>query len=265
MKILKYAIKPGLADEEKQEIQAKLEAAGKKPPPVTVSGTTPPPVEATPAIAEPTEEEESAHSSEEEDELGDEDRQYQGKVRTKAGQEIDRASAGNVRRSREYDPSKDDEPPDEFGYTLKKIQKRWGELAKSFGIKDGQAAKLVVADLERTTQGLGISLAGHRDRMKMATYVCGINPAGIAHRTKALEVGDEILEANGQVIHGRSHLNSSAIIKSLPHCRVKIVALRKPTGLEELSVKPIVQFPVYLKSEVCPSFFLLRNHIFYFL
>lgn len=219
---------------------------------------------APPASSTKATDDESGHSSEEEDELADDNErgEYQGKIRTKAGIEIDRGSAGHVRKSKDYDPAKDEEPEDEFGYTLKKIQKRWNDLARTFGAVDGTAsAKLVVADLERTPQGLGISLAGHRDRMKMATYVCGINPAGIAHRTKALEVGDEILEVNGLVIHGRCHLNASAIIKSLPHSRVKIVALRKPTGTEELSVKPIIHFPAQLKSEVGGILF-IENLIF---
>jgi hypothetical protein len=28
--------------------------------------------------------------------------------------------------------------------------------------------------------------------MKMAVFICGINPAGLAHKTKMLEVGDEV-------------------------------------------------------------------------
>lgn len=39
-----------------------------------------------------------------------------GKVLTKAGKEIDRKSAGNVRRSKE-EAKADDEPENEFGYT----------------------------------------------------------------------------------------------------------------------------------------------------
>lgn len=60
---------------------------------------------------------------------------------------------------------------------------------------------------------IGISLAGHRDRNKMAwslkfiafqpnalfmvlqaCFIAGINPKGIASSTKGLEIGDEILE-----------------------------------------------------------------------
>jgi hypothetical protein len=62
-------VKAGLADEEKQEIQAKMEAASKA------------------GVKGKQESEESDHSSEEEDELGD-DRQLQGKTRTKQGIEV---------------------------------------------------------------------------------------------------------------------------------------------------------------------------------
>lgn len=40
---------------------------------------------------------------------------------------------------------------------------------------------------------MGISLAGHRDRNKMACFIAGINPKGLAAQSD-LKVGDEILE-----------------------------------------------------------------------
>ncbi|KAL1129913.1 hypothetical protein AAG570_012857 [Ranatra chinensis] len=106
-----------------------------------------------------------------------------------------------------------------------------------------------MVEVERGPNGLGISLAGHRDRNKMAVLICGINPNGIAHKTGALQVGDEILEVNGIILHGRCHLNASAIIKSLPGPIFKIIVLRKSEGLEELSVKPLTQFPLSLEEE----------------
>lgn len=97
---------------------------------------------------------------------------------------------------------------------------------------------------------MGISLAGHRDRNKMATFIAGINPRGFAAGSD-LRVGDEILEVNGIVLHGRSHLNASAIIKTLPGPSLKFILLRRePTkALEELAVKPVIQFPIDLDSE----------------
>lgn len=55
-----------------------------------------------------SEDESSNDDSEEEDSLG--------KVQTKAGKEIDRKSAGNVKRSKEESKA-DEGPENEFGYT----------------------------------------------------------------------------------------------------------------------------------------------------
>lgn len=46
------------------------------------------------------------------------------------------------------------------------------------------------------SQGLGLSLAGHRDRNCMAVFVCGVNPTGAAYRAGNVQVGDEILEVS---------------------------------------------------------------------
>lgn len=54
------------------------------------------------------EEDQSSDDSEEEESLG--------KVLTKAGKEIDRKSAGNIKRSKEEQKA-DDETENEFGYT----------------------------------------------------------------------------------------------------------------------------------------------------
>lgn len=53
---------------------------------------------------------------------------------------------------------------------------------------------VVMVQLERSNEGLGLSLAGHRDRNCMAVFVCGLNPAGAAFRQGNIQVGDEILE-----------------------------------------------------------------------
>ena len=89
-------------------------------------------------------------------------------------------------------------------------------------------------DLDRSTPSggslssvsLGLSLAGHRDRQVMAVFICGLNPNGIAYKDGRLQVGDELVEVNGSVLHGRCHLNASAIIKSIGGAMVTIIALR---------------------------------------
>ncbi|XP_066905687.1 inactivation-no-after-potential D protein-like [Halyomorpha halys] len=109
----------------------------------------------------------------------------------------------------------------------------------------------IVAELERGPQGLGISLAGHKDRTKMAVLICGLNPSTVVYRSTqgTLQVGDEIVEVNGVIVHGRCHLNASVIIKGLPGPNFTIIAIRKSDALEDLSVKPITQFPVSLQEE----------------
>ena len=42
--------------------------------------------------------------------------------------------------------------------------------------------------LNKGTQGLGISLAGHKDRLQMAVIVAGLNPAGNAYRDGNMKV-----------------------------------------------------------------------------
>uniref|UniRef100_A0A1B6GME1 PDZ domain-containing protein n=1 Tax=Cuerna arida TaxID=1464854 RepID=A0A1B6GME1_9HEMI len=124
-------------------------------------------------------------------------------------------------------------------YVQDKVKKKYGNLGPG----------VVMVQVEKGHQGLGISLAGHKDRNRMAVFVCGINPKGSAFKTGGIQVGDEILEVNGVVLHGRCHLNASAIIKGLPGNIFKVIVLRKTEGLENLAVKPITQFPVSLDDE----------------
>ncbi|XP_028163812.1 inactivation-no-after-potential D protein-like [Ostrinia furnacalis] len=126
---------------------------------------------------------------------------------------------------------------------LDKIRKKYANLGDS----------VVAVKLERTPKaGLGLSLAGHRDRSRMAVFVCGLHPAGAAAKASPpVKVGDEILEVNGIVLHGRCHLNASAIIKGLIGPVFKIILLRRKSALEDVAVKPLnpSQFPVALEEE----------------
>ncbi|XP_050519840.1 multiple PDZ domain protein-like [Daktulosphaira vitifoliae] len=197
-----------------------------------------------------------SEESEEED-----NRDNEGRIRIHSGQEIMRSSAGNVKRSKaEIDA--DPEQEDEFGYTLNKAKKKYGNLCGHSSSGHGKTndsvdeedndciSEVLVVMLERSPgSGLGMSLAGHKDRTKMAVMVCGLNPNGPAAKSGCLRVGDEILEVNGIVLHGRCHLNASAIIKGIPGPIYKIVVLRKPAALDELAVRPIIQFPVTLDDE----------------
>lgn len=53
---------------------------------------------------------------------------------------------------------------------------------------------LHMIELEKGKTGLGLSLAGNRDRSRMSVFVVGIDPKGAAGRDGRMVVGDELLE-----------------------------------------------------------------------
>ncbi|MGH0144721.1 UNVERIFIED_CONTAM: hypothetical protein FKN15_043774 [Acipenser sinensis] len=65
-----------------------------------------------------------------------------------------------------------------------KIRQRYGDLP----------GELHMIELEKDQHGLGLSLAGNRDRSRMCVFVVGVNPEGPAGRDSCLHVGDELLE-----------------------------------------------------------------------
>ncbi|TNN85139.1 Multiple PDZ domain protein [Liparis tanakae] len=93
-------------------------------------------------------------------------------------------------------------------------------------------------ELEKGKTGLGLSLAGNRDRSRMSVFVVGIDPNGAAGRDGRMEVGDELLEINEQVLFGHSHQNASSIIKSSPS-QVKIIFVRNTEALNQMAVGPV--------------------------
>ncbi|XP_063932758.1 inaD-like protein isoform X3 [Zophobas morio] len=179
---------------------------------------------------------ESLEESEEDEEM--DVREMEGRTVTPKGQQIERASAGNLKRSKD-EIAADPEEDDEFGYTTNKVKKKYANLGHT----------ILMVQLERSNQGLGLSLAGHKDRNCMAVFVCGLNPNGAAFKTGGIQIGDEILEVNGVVLHGRCHLNASAIIKGLSGPIFKVIILRRKTAIDDIAVKPITQFPVSLAEE----------------
>ncbi|XP_037049203.1 inactivation-no-after-potential D protein isoform X2 [Bradysia coprophila] len=169
------------------------------------------------------------HSSEEESE----DEETAGKVVTKAGVEIDRKSAGNIKLTKEEIAT--DEPENNYGYTERKIKKKYGALgniARAYVQRDGNSS-------------MGLALAGYKDRNKMGCFIAGINPKGTAS-SQNVKVGDEILEINGVVLHKLCHLNASVIIKGIPGTTLEFLLLRKTSALDDLAVKPVISFPTVI-------------------
>ncbi|XP_042256570.1 multiple PDZ domain protein isoform X5 [Thunnus maccoyii] len=122
----------------------------------------------------------------------------------------------------------EEEVEDEFGYNWKNIIQHYGSLP---GV-------LHMIELEKGKTGLGLSLAGNRDRSRMSVFVVGIDPSGAAGRDGRMVVGDELLEINGQVLYGHSHQNASSIIKSSPS-KVKIIFVRNTEALNQMAVGPV--------------------------
>uniref|UniRef100_A0A8C9W059 Multiple PDZ domain crumbs cell polarity complex component n=1 Tax=Scleropages formosus TaxID=113540 RepID=A0A8C9W059_SCLFO len=118
-----------------------------------------------------------------------------------------------------------------------KVVQRYGSLP----------GELHMIELEKGAAGLGLSLAGNRDRSRMSVFVVGIEPSGAAGKDGRIVVGDELLEINGQILYGRSHQNASSIIKSAPS-KVKIIFIRSTEALNQMAVGPMkdLQMEVYL-------------------
>jgi C-terminal processing protease CtpA/Prc len=163
----------------------------------------------------------------------DDTQDQQGQETLDNGLVIDRSSAAALAKS----PS-DSELEDEFGYTSEKIQRKYGR-------QDGVP---MYVRLNKGTQGLGISLSGHKDRGRMAVMVAGLHPQGNAARDGQMSLGDTLLEVNGLVLHNRCHLNASTVIKQRPEAGVTFILLRREDGPGEVAVRPVLQFPAQLEE-----------------
>ncbi|XP_052032768.1 inaD-like protein isoform X1 [Apodemus sylvaticus] len=128
-------------------------------------------------------------------------------------------------------PSADvEESEDDCALTDKKIRQRYADLP----------GELHIIELEKDKNGLGLSLAGNKDRSRMSIFVVGIHPEGPAAADGRMRIGDELLEINNQILYGRSHQNASAIIKTAP-TRVKLVFIRNEDAVNQMAV---ASFPV---------------------
>ncbi|XP_075037890.1 inaD-like protein isoform X2 [Mixophyes fleayi] len=97
--------------------------------------------------------------------------------------------------------------------------------------------ELQIVELEKEKNGLGLSLAGNKDRSLMSIFVVAINPDGPAGRDGRIQVGDELLELNNQILFGKSHQNASAIIKSAPS-KLKLVLIRNKDASHQMAIGP---------------------------
>ncbi|XP_043202386.1 inaD-like protein, partial [Amphibalanus amphitrite] len=72
----------------------------------------------------------------------------------------------------------------EHEWDPEKVQKKYGALP----------GEVLWIELEKGSHGLGLSLAGNKDRTRMSVFVCGLNPQGNAFKDGRIRTGDEILE-----------------------------------------------------------------------
>ncbi|XP_064003102.1 LOW QUALITY PROTEIN: inaD-like protein [Pogoniulus pusillus] len=133
----------------------------------------------------------------------------------------------SLERPRTEEASMDEEEGEEDTCAEKKIRQRYADLP----------GELHIIELEKDKNGLGLSLAGNKDRSRMSIFVVGINPDGPAGRDGRMHIGDELLEINNQILYGRSHQNASAIIKTAP-AKVKLVFIRSEDAVNQMAVTP---------------------------
>ncbi|XP_028301758.1 multiple PDZ domain protein-like [Gouania willdenowi] len=109
----------------------------------------------------------------------------------------------------------------------KKMLQRYGTLS----------GKLHMIELEKdpAAHGLGIHLTGNKDgsRARMSVYVAGVESHGPAGLDGRIQVGDELLEINGQILYGRSHQNATNIINNAPS-KVNIILIRNEAALAQM-------------------------------
>lgn len=70
---------------------------------------------------------------------------------------------------------------------IEKIRQRYADLP----------GELHIIELEKDKNGLGLSLAGNKDRSRMSIFVVGINPEGPVATDGRMRIGDELLEVRG--------------------------------------------------------------------
>ncbi|KAF4071566.1 hypothetical protein AMELA_G00274910 [Ameiurus melas] len=109
---------------------------------------------------------------------------------------------------------------------------------KKYGGLPGEL-KLVELDCSTHSSGLGVCVSGRRDG-RTTVYVSEIQPDGAAAADGQINVGDELLEINGQVLYGRSYQNAAAVINSASS-KVKIVLIRNKAPLKHTATGSIME------------------------
>lgn len=91
--------------------------------------------------------------------------------------------------------SGEDEDDNEEDYNEEKIN-----MSENFKVLSGD---VIEAKIKRDTKmGMGMALSGHKDRMRMGTFICGLHPNGPAASMSKFKPGDELLKVGNEVKSG---------------------------------------------------------------
>uniref|UniRef100_A0A8C8SS83 PATJ crumbs cell polarity complex component n=1 Tax=Pelusios castaneus TaxID=367368 RepID=A0A8C8SS83_9SAUR len=131
-------------------------------------------------------------------------------------------------------PSEEDAVEQEDFYTDEKIRQRYADLP----------GELHIIELEKDKNGLGLSLAGNKDRSRMSIFIVGIKPDGPAGRDGRMHIGDELLEINNQILYGRNDKTSHQNV--LDQSKQSKSSTKAPISLHDI---PLVPTPSYLSPE----------------
>uniref|UniRef100_A0A7E4WAR3 PDZ domain-containing protein n=1 Tax=Panagrellus redivivus TaxID=6233 RepID=A0A7E4WAR3_PANRE len=199
-----------MAEAEKHE-----EKAAPTPPATPVASAVPPPT-TTETPKSPTQ---SHHESVGAMSSSDSTKgRHLSKLRESIRKRLDKESAAAL--PRELD---DPEEEDRFCYTSAKIKAKYGDLP----------GEPILIRLENIPpRGLGLSLAGNRDRDKTSVFVVDIQSTS----PLPLHVGDELLEINGKVLFGLSHVTATSKIReSCDGDELALLILRRTDAAEDIA------------------------------
>uniref|UniRef100_A0A8R1HTG6 PDZ domain-containing protein n=1 Tax=Caenorhabditis japonica TaxID=281687 RepID=A0A8R1HTG6_CAEJA len=130
------------------------------------------------------------------------------------------------------------ETPSKFFYTMGKIERTY----------DSDGGELLLVCCERPEAGLGISLAGNKDREKQNVFVVNVKPSC----PLAIRPGDELLEINGRLLNKVSHVAASSVVRECcdQHQNIEIVLRRKVDALGSLATLRRLLRTRYMNTEL---------------
>ncbi|XP_028832481.1 multiple PDZ domain protein isoform X2 [Denticeps clupeoides] len=115
----------------------------------------------------------------------------------------------------------------------------WERMLQRYSSLPGE---LHLIELVKGGSDLGLCLAGNSEdsRSHINVYVATIQPGGAAAADGRIQVGDELLEINGQIMYGRSHQNATSIINSAPS-KVRIILTRNREAMKHMAAQPALE------------------------